>query len=75
MGKKKQITEEDLLIPPQDGKICGTICVCQMTLVLSCVAVVYLTVAVYVPAQKAFNSGIEPDPVMCITTRSANKEK
>lgn len=32
------------------------------------------TVAVYVPANKAFNSGIETDPVMCITTRSAMKE-
>ncbi|KAG5682940.1 hypothetical protein PVAND_012258 [Polypedilum vanderplanki] len=74
MGKKKEVAEEDLLIPPQDSKICGTICVCQMTLVLSCVAIVYLTVAVYVPAQKAFNSGIETDPVMCITTKSALKE-
>jgi hypothetical protein len=43
MGKKKQTAEEDLLIPPQDNRICGTICVCQMTLILSCVAVVYLT--------------------------------
>lgn len=43
MGKKKQVAEEDLLIPPQDNKICGTICICQMTLILSTVAVVYLT--------------------------------
>lgn len=43
MGKKKPVPEEDLLIPPQDSRICGTICVCQMTLVLSCVAIVYLT--------------------------------
>jgi hypothetical protein len=43
MGKKKQTAVEDLLIPPQDNRICGTICVCQMTLILSCVALVYLT--------------------------------
>lgn len=43
MGKKKQVAEEDLLIPRQDNRICGTICVCQMTLILSCVAIVYLT--------------------------------
>lgn len=74
MGKKKQVAEEDLLIPRQDNRICGTICVCQMTLVLSCVAIVYLTVAVYVPANNIFNAGVELDPVMCITTKSAQKE-
>ena len=63
MGKKKQVAEEDLIIPPQDNRICGTICVCQMTLVLSCVAIVYLTVAIYVPAHNIFNAGIEADPV------------
>lgn len=35
---------------------------------------IFFAVAVYVPAQKAFNSGIETDPVMCITTKSALKE-
>jgi hypothetical protein len=73
MGRKKQVAEEPL-IPPQDNKICGTICVCQMTLVLSCVAIVYLTVAIYVPANNIFNAGVELDPVMCITTRSAQKD-
>lgn len=53
MGKKKQVAEEDLIIPPQDGRICGTICICQMTLVLSTVAIVYLTVAIYVPGKSA----------------------
>lgn len=74
MGKKKQTAEEDLIIPPQDSKICGTICVCQMTLVLSCVAIVYLTVAIYVPSDQIFDAGIELNPVMCVTTRSAQKD-
>ena len=74
MGKKKEKAEEDLIIPPQDSKICGTICVCQMTLVLSCVAIVYLTVAVYMPASKAFSSEIVETPVMCTTTRATLKE-
>jgi hypothetical protein len=74
MGKKKQVAEEDLIIPPQDGRICGTICICQMTLVLSTVAIVYLTVAVYMPASKAFSSEIVETPVMCTTTRAVNKE-
>lgn len=74
MPKKKQVAEEDLIIPPQDGRICGTICICQMTLVLSCVAIVYLTVAVYMPASKAFSSGIIETPVMCTTTRAVIQE-
>lgn len=74
MGKKKQVAEEDLIIPKQDNRICGTICVCQMTLVLSCVAIVYLTVAIYVPANNIFNAGVLPDPAMCVTTRSVQKD-
>lgn len=74
MGKKKQVAEEDLIIPPQDGRICGTICICQMTLVLSCVAIVYLTVAIYMPAHKAFDSEIVETPVMCTTTRATLKD-
>jgi hypothetical protein len=70
MPKKKQVAEEDLIIPPQNGKICGTICICQMTLVLSCVAIVYLTVAIYMPAHKAFSSEIVETPVMCTTTKA-----
>ncbi|XP_055698882.1 uncharacterized protein LOC129799217 isoform X1 [Phlebotomus papatasi] len=72
MGKKVPV--EDLIIPPQDTKICGTICICQMTLVLSSVALVYLTVAIYMPSTRAFNSGINEVPVMCTTTRAVNKD-
>ncbi|XP_011184718.1 PREDICTED: uncharacterized protein LOC108971503 [Bactrocera latifrons] len=73
MGKKK-VPSEDLIVPPQDQRICGTICVCQMTLVLSSVALVYLTVAIYMPSTRAFKSGIDPTPVMCTTTRAVNKD-
>ncbi|KAL0275431.1 UNVERIFIED_CONTAM: hypothetical protein PYX00_003279 [Menopon gallinae] len=43
-----------------------------MTAVLSTVALVYLTVAIYVPSMKAFQSGINEVPVMCTTQRAAN---
>ncbi|KAJ8943420.1 hypothetical protein NQ318_020671 [Aromia moschata] len=43
MPKKKPTPVEDLIIPPQDTKICGTICLCQLTLILSSVAIVYLS--------------------------------
>jgi len=59
------------LIPEQDKKICGTICICQMTIVLSCVSFVYLSVAIYVPSHKAFNIGMNPNPVMCQTINSS----
>ncbi|KAF5303221.1 hypothetical protein FQR65_LT08301 [Abscondita terminalis] len=74
MPKKKPTPVEDLIIPPQDNRICGTICLCQMTLVLSSVAIVYLTVAVYVPFTRAFQSGITEQPVMCTTTRNISVE-
>ncbi|XP_017774029.1 PREDICTED: uncharacterized protein LOC108560833 [Nicrophorus vespilloides] len=74
MPKKKPIPVEDLIIPPQDGRICGTICICQMTLVLSSVALVYLTVAVYVPSSRAFQYGMVEEPVMCTTTRAVTVE-
>uniref|UniRef100_A0A8D9FER2 Uncharacterized protein n=1 Tax=Cacopsylla melanoneura TaxID=428564 RepID=A0A8D9FER2_9HEMI len=70
MPRKKKTPVEDLIIPPQDQKICGTICMCQMTAVLSTVALVYLTVAIYMPYMRATNSGIDTSPVMCTTTRT-----
>lgn len=74
MGKKKKVDPEDLLIPPQNQKICTTIFLCEMILVLSTVSVVYLTVAIYVPSSKAWNSGISETPVMCTTTRLVHAE-
>lgn len=70
--KKKQ--QEATIIPEQDNRICGTICICQMVLVISCVAIVYLTVAVYIPTYKAHTGKIDETPVMCttVTTRILN---
>lgn len=73
MGKKKQV-EEDLIVPPQDGRICGTICICQLTLILSTVAIVYLTVAIYMPSTRVFQSGISDVPLMCSTTSAKNTD-
>ncbi|KAK0096352.1 hypothetical protein PV326_005700 [Microctonus aethiopoides] len=58
------------LIPEQDRRICGSICFCQFTIVISCVALVYLSVAIYMPSYRAFNAGIDPEPVMCQTTNA-----
>ena len=69
MGKPKEV--EETIIPPQDKKICGTICICQMTIVLSSVALVYLTVAIYVPSTRAMQSGIGETPIMCTTVRTS----
>ncbi|KAJ9600905.1 hypothetical protein L9F63_000948, partial [Diploptera punctata] len=58
------------IIPEQDRRICGSICFCQLTVVTSCVALVYLTVAIYIPSHKAFKSGIDPVPITCQTIES-----
>uniref|UniRef100_T1HXM3 Uncharacterized protein n=2 Tax=Rhodnius prolixus TaxID=13249 RepID=T1HXM3_RHOPR len=63
MGKKRQ--KKEPVIPTQDKRICGGICLCQFTIVTSCVALVYLAVAVYMPSYRAFTYGLEPVPVMC----------
>ena len=70
MGRK--VKEKPRLIPEQDRRICGSICFCQLTVVTSCVALVYLTVAIYIPSHRAFKSGIEPVPVTCQTAKSTN---
>ncbi|XP_013106045.1 uncharacterized protein LOC106086067 [Stomoxys calcitrans] len=64
MGRRK---DKPRLIPEQDKRICRAICLCQLTMVLSCVSIVYLSVAIYSPSFKAFKSGFELDPVMCQT--------
>jgi hypothetical protein len=74
MGKKKEVLKEDLIIPKQDNRICGVICICQMTFVLSLVAIVYLTVASYMPSIREFNSGIIATPVMCTTIKTFKTE-
>ncbi|KAK9511883.1 hypothetical protein O3M35_000453 [Rhynocoris fuscipes] len=69
MGKKRQ--KKEPVIPNQDKRICGGICLCQFTIVTSCVALVYLAVAVYMPSYRAFTYGLEPIPVMCQATNSS----
>ncbi|XP_063238466.1 uncharacterized protein LOC134539987 [Bacillus rossius redtenbacheri] len=66
MGRKAK----PLPIPEQDRRLCRIICLCQLTLVLSGVALVYLTVAIYMPSHRAFQSGIEPTPVTCHTVNT-----
>lgn len=68
MGKKNA---KPRVIPEQDGRIIGAICLCQLTLVLSGVALVYLSVAIYAPSHKAFHSGYDPVPVMCEVRNSS----
>lgn len=46
-----------------------------MTAVLSSVAIVYLTVAIYMPTMREFQSGISQDPVICTTTRNVSSQK
>ena len=52
---------------PFEKRICLTICICQLTAVLSCVSMVYLTVAVYMPSYRTLNSGFSESTVMCTT--------
>jgi len=53
--------------PGDDKAICGTLCICQATAVLSSVALIYLSVIIYLPSKREIDSGIAPHPVMCTT--------
>ena len=55
---------------PFEKRVCFTICICQLTAVLSCVSIVYLTVAVYTPSYRALSSGFTENPVMCTTVEN-----
>ncbi|XP_032681795.1 uncharacterized protein LOC116849099 [Odontomachus brunneus] len=59
------------MVPKQDRRICACIFLCQFTLVISSVALIYLSVAIYTPSHRAFHAGIEPEPVMCQTVNSS----
>lgn len=69
MGRKNKCKPR--MIPQQDRRICGSICFCQLIVVLSCVSLIYLTVAIYIPSYRAFNSGFEQKPVMCQTINTS----
>ena len=47
--------------------MCGTLCLCLGLSVMSSVALVYLTVIIYLPAQRELGSGFGEAPVMCTT--------
>lgn len=64
MGRKKGETK---IVPEQNKRICASICVCQLIAVLSCVSIVYLSVAVYAPAHRTLKSGFEIVPATCQT--------
>ncbi|CAH1103619.1 unnamed protein product [Psylliodes chrysocephalus] len=65
MGRRNKCKPR--MIPQQDKRICGCICFCQLVVVFSCVSLIYLTVAIYIPSYRAFRSGYETRPVMCQT--------
>ncbi|CAG9759793.1 unnamed protein product [Ceutorhynchus assimilis] len=69
MGRKNKCKPR--MIPQQDKRICGCICFCQLVVVLSCVSLIYLTVAIYMPSYRAFKSGFEEKPIMCQTINTS----
>lgn len=69
MGRRNKCKPR--MIPQQDKRICGSICFCQLIIVFSCVSLIYLTVAIYIPSYRAFNSGFETTPVMCQTINTS----
>ena len=52
----------------RERAVCGTLCLCLAVAVMSAVALVYLTVIIYIPTQREMTSGINEVPVMCTTT-------
>ena len=59
---------------PFEKKICYTLCVCELTAVLSCVSIFYLTFAVYKPAYQQSTAGFSDQPVMCTTLSNETLE-
>ena len=51
----------------QDKKICCLVMICQMTAILSGVAILYLTVIVIIPSKNELQMGISISPIMCST--------
>ncbi|KAK6641318.1 hypothetical protein RUM44_013027 [Polyplax serrata] len=62
--------ESERIIPKQNKTLIAGICCCQLTVVLSLVAFIYLSVAIYMPSFRAFKSGFEPIPVTCQTVET-----
>ena len=61
----------------KERAVCGTLCLCLALSVMSAVAMVYLTVIIYLPSQRELMSGIGETSVMCTTKerRQVTNEK
>ena len=64
MGKSKM---NGVITKTPEKAVCGTLCLCLAVSVLSAVALIYLTVIIYLPAQRELRSGIGEKSVMCTT--------
>lgn len=51
----------------QERALCSSLCMCLALAVMSTVAMVYLTVIVYLPAKRELSSGVGDTSVMCTT--------
>ena len=56
-----------MMMDHRERAVCGTLCLCLAVSVMSGVALVYLTVIIYLPAQRELQSGIGETSVMCTT--------
>lgn len=54
----------------QEKKICCGIMLCQMTAILSGVAMLYLAVIVVLPSRKELEAGFHKKPIMCTTVKA-----
>ena len=66
MAPAEQRTEYKMM-SGRERAICSTVCLCLGLSVMSAVALIYLTVIIYVPTQKELASGIGETSVMCTT--------
>ena len=55
---------------PSEQRICISIGLCIVVMVLSGVSLIYLTVFKYMPAHKALTAGIMPQTVVCRTVQA-----
>ena len=69
MGKSKI---KGAMMNPRERAVCCTLCLFLAVSVLSAVALVYLTVIIYLPAQRELQSGIGETSVMCTTIERKN---
>ncbi|KAK7062953.1 hypothetical protein SK128_018661 [Halocaridina rubra] len=55
---------------PSEKHICLSICICQMTAILSGVSLLYLAVIVVIPAKNELSLNFNRNPIMCTTTQA-----